>query len=112
MAAVRGIRHRACPVPRRTLRQRRGRSRARPASRHCFCCSGLREIVVPGETGVLVAADDPGAIADAVCAMAADWPAAREMAERAHVDALNRFGTKRYADDLMRLLVDAGVVPA
>jgi hypothetical protein len=61
---------------------------------------------------VLVAADDPGAIADAVCAMAADWPAAREMAERAHVDALNRFGTKRYADDLMRLLVDAGVVPA
>jgi glycosyltransferase involved in cell wall biosynthesis len=73
---------------------------------------GLREIVVPGQTGVLVAADDPGAIADAVCAMAADWPAAREMAERAHVDALNRFGTKRYADDLMRLLVDAGVVPA
>ena len=73
---------------------------------------GLREIVVPGETGVLVAADDPAAIADAVCAMAADWPAAREMAERAHVDALNRFGTKRYADDLMRLLVDAGVVPA
>jgi glycosyltransferase involved in cell wall biosynthesis len=73
---------------------------------------GLREIVVPGETGVLVAADDPGAIADAVCAMAADWPAARDMAERAHVDALNRFGTKRYADDLMRLLVDAGVVPA
>ena len=73
---------------------------------------GLREIVVPGETGVLVAADDPDAIADAVVAMAGDWTAAREMAERAHVDALTRFGTKRYADDLMRLLVDAGVVPA
>jgi glycosyltransferase involved in cell wall biosynthesis len=73
---------------------------------------GLQEIVVPGETGTLVAADDPDALADAVYALAQDWPAALETAERARTDAELRFGTKRYGDDLMHLLLDAGVVPA
>lgn len=73
---------------------------------------GLQEIVVPGETGTLVVADDPDALADAVYALAQDWPAALETAERARTDAEHRFGTKRYGDDLMHLLFDAGVVPA
>ena len=72
---------------------------------------GLQEIVVSGETGTLVAADDPDALADAVYALAQDWPAALETAERARTDAEHRFGTKRYGDDLMHLLFDAGVVP-
>ena len=73
---------------------------------------GLREIVSPGETGVLVPADDPEAIAAAVFAMSGDWSSATLMAARAHDDAVARFGTERYAVDLLRLLADAGVVPA
>jgi glycosyltransferase involved in cell wall biosynthesis len=72
---------------------------------------GLREIVRAGDTGVLVAADDSEAVADAVIAMSGDWPSAILMAARAHDDAVARFGTERYAADLLRLLVDAGVVP-
>ena len=71
---------------------------------------GLREIVKSGDTGVLVAPDDPEAIAVAVAAMTRDWPSAILMAARAHDDAVARFGTERYATDLLRLLVDAGMV--
>jgi glycosyltransferase involved in cell wall biosynthesis len=73
---------------------------------------GLREIVTGGETGMVVAADDPEAIADAVCDLAKDWPSAQRMAQLAHDDALHRFGTQRYAADLLKLLVDADLVPA
>ncbi len=69
---------------------------------------GLREIVTHRRTGLLIAPDDPAAIADAVSELADNWPWARTLAAEARADAQTRFGPRRYGEDLMSLLMDAG----
>lgn len=63
---------------------------------------GLTEIVQHGSTGLLVPPDDPGALARAVQHLVEDWPAAREMADRAEHDAHRRFSPDAYADALRK----------
>jgi glycosyltransferase involved in cell wall biosynthesis len=58
---------------------------------------GIGEIVVPGETGLLVPPQDPAALADAMVALARD-ARARERLGRAGLDRfLRRFSTEEFA---------------
>jgi len=65
---------------------------------------GLPEIVDDGRPGVLVPADDPAAIADAVEDLLSDWPHALAMAEAAEGTARSRFDRKRYAEQFVTAL--------
>ncbi len=65
---------------------------------------GLVETVRDGITGVVVAPDDPAALAMALARLAADWPAAVAMARAARQDALHRFGPARYRAQVAGLL--------
>ena len=56
---------------------------------------GLRE-VVDGGTGVLVAPDDPLALADGVCDLLSDWDEAHAMTRRALLRSRRLFSTERY----------------
>jgi glycosyltransferase involved in cell wall biosynthesis len=70
---------------------------------------GLAEIVIDGENGVLVPADDPVALADGVARLLDDWDGALAMAKRARADAARRFGKDRYHRELweaVRALTD------
>jgi glycosyltransferase involved in cell wall biosynthesis len=70
---------------------------------------GLTEVVTDGENGVLVAPDDPEALADGVVRLLDDWDGALAMAKRARADAARRFGRERYHDELrqaVRRLID------
>lgn len=57
---------------------------------------GLVEVADGGRFAALVEPDDPTALADAVEAMLADWPATRVTAEAARRSALERFGLDSY----------------
>ncbi|WP_243772714.1 glycosyltransferase family 4 protein [Actinomadura barringtoniae] len=61
---------------------------------------GLNEVVTDGENGVLVAPDDPAALADGVARLLDDWDGALAMAKRAQADAAERFGRDRYHGEL------------
>ncbi len=61
---------------------------------------GLVEIVSDGDNGVLVAPDDPAALADGVARLLADWDGALATAKRARADAARRFGKDRYHREL------------
>lgn len=56
---------------------------------------GVPDIVRDGETGLLVAPEDPEAIAAAVAELAADPQRARRMAQRGRVDVAQRFDRDR-----------------
>jgi glycosyltransferase involved in cell wall biosynthesis len=59
---------------------------------------GLREIVRPGENGELSVPGDPGSLADAIVRTITDWPAARERAGPARIEAQERFSPESYRD--------------
>jgi glycosyltransferase involved in cell wall biosynthesis len=69
---------------------------------------GCREVVVPGETGLLVPARDAGALADALARLAADAALRRRMGEngRARVEA--HFSERRVVDETLDLYRRAG----
>ncbi len=66
---------------------------------------GLREIVRPGENGLLVPPGDVGALADAVTALVADWPTARARAVAAREEVLRRFSVERYRSEIVAALL-------
>ncbi|MFC9976908.1 glycosyltransferase family 4 protein [Spirillospora sp. NPDC127200] len=61
---------------------------------------GLTEIVSDGDNGLLVAPDDPAALADGLARLLDDWDGALTMAKRARADAARRFGKDRYHREL------------
>ncbi|GAA0275727.1 glycosyltransferase family 4 protein [Actinomadura nitritigenes] len=61
---------------------------------------GLVEIVADGDNGVLVAPDDPDALAAGIARLLDDWDGAQAMAKRAGADAARRFGKDRYHHEL------------
>ncbi|MCC7519868.1 MAG: glycosyltransferase family 4 protein [Verrucomicrobiae bacterium] len=70
---------------------------------------GVRELVLPGETGVLIPPSDPRALADVTAALLADAAHRRAMGRKARAWARERFDAKKNAaltfavyDDLLR----------
>jgi glycosyltransferase involved in cell wall biosynthesis len=61
---------------------------------------GLVEIVSDGENGVLVAPDDPVALADGIQTIVDDWDASVARAQSARIDAQRRFSKARYHREL------------
>ena len=70
---------------------------------------GLVETVRDGVTGIVVEPADPGALADALDRLAADWPAAARLARAARADALDRFSLGRYREAVADLVDDLAV---
>jgi glycosyltransferase involved in cell wall biosynthesis len=56
---------------------------------------GLPEVVVEGETGLLVAPEDPGALATTIAGLLSDPARRAAMGERGREVALSRFGVDR-----------------
>lgn len=65
---------------------------------------GLPETVADGRFGVVVAREDPSAIADAVLGILDDWPSARERATAARLNAEVRFAPARYRTEIARVV--------
>jgi len=61
---------------------------------------GLPEIVVDGETGLVVAKDDPGAMARALSSLVEDPTRATELGRAAEARVASRFGWARYVDEI------------
>ncbi|WP_242885796.1 glycosyltransferase family 4 protein [Actinomadura litoris] len=93
-------------VPSRVESFGNGAVEAMLAGRPVVACAtqGLVEIFTDGENGVVVAPDDPSALADGVARLLADWDGARTMAKRAAADAAERFGADRYHRDLREVV--------
>jgi glycosyltransferase involved in cell wall biosynthesis len=72
---------------------------------------GLREIVRPGENGVLAEPGDAGALADAIESLLEDWTGARARATRARAEAVTRFSVQRYRDDVASAIADVVALP-
>jgi hypothetical protein len=72
----------------------------------------LREIVRPGENGLLVPPGDVAALADAVTALVADWPTARARAVAAREEVLLRFSVERYRSEIVAALLGSVAGPA
>jgi glycosyltransferase involved in cell wall biosynthesis len=68
---------------------------------------GLPEVVLDGETGVLVAPDDPQALGDAVAALAAQPEMARRMTARGREDIAERLDIERSLESLSQELDQA-----
>lgn len=64
----------------------------------------IPEIVVDGETGLLVPARDAGALGGALSALLADPARARRMGAAGRSRALTRFGWQRAATEMLRVL--------
>ena len=69
---------------------------------------GLVEIVTDGVDGLLVAPEDPDALADAVARLVADWPLARRLAEQGRERAVGRFTPGRYGQEIVEALAETG----
>jgi glycosyltransferase involved in cell wall biosynthesis len=69
---------------------------------------GLEEAVIPGETGALVPADDPAALADALARLLADPAPLDRMGERARQRARGEFDARVNFERLFELLSGAG----
>jgi glycosyltransferase involved in cell wall biosynthesis len=67
---------------------------------------GVPEVVVDGETGLLVPPDDPGALAGAIDRLLADPALAARMGEAGRRRALELFSAERMADRTAALYVD------
>ena len=68
-----------------------------------FDNDGAPEVVVPGETGILVPLGDTERLADAVVTLAVDSELRRELGQRGRVQCLERFDWRKMVDDLDRL---------
>jgi glycosyltransferase involved in cell wall biosynthesis len=64
---------------------------------------GVRDYIRDGETGVIVAPDDAGALAAAVNRLLEDQPLARRIGQAARADVLARFRVSDYLDRLLGL---------
>ena len=64
---------------------------------------GIPETLVDGQTGLLVPADDPGELAEAVSGLLLDDRRRESMGRAARAQALGRFGLDRMVDDYVRL---------
>ena len=64
---------------------------------------GPDEIIEDGDSGLLVAPGDAGALAEAVCALLGDPARAAAMAEKAKTRAETRYGVARLAEDMARV---------
>ena len=72
---------------------------------------GCREIVVPGETGLLVPAHDVAALAEAIATLAADAARRRRMGEAGRQRVIGKFGEAMVAQQtvaLLRSMLDNG----
>ncbi|MCU1658103.1 MAG: glycosyl transferase family protein [Pseudonocardiales bacterium] len=69
---------------------------------------GLAEIVEDGRTGLLVAPDDPDALADAIGRLLDDPALAGQLAAAGRADALERFSIDRYRSEIVRAVTEAG----
>jgi len=67
--------------------------------------SSLPEVIVHGETGLLVAPGDPAALADAIARLLADPETARRLGRAGRERVRARFSRDRVLDDLAALLV-------
>lgn len=65
---------------------------------------GLPETVAGGRFGTIVAAEDPGALADAINALLDDWPATRATATEAQTNARTAFAPATYRTRLLEIL--------
>jgi glycosyltransferase involved in cell wall biosynthesis len=74
---------------------------ARPVIASDFAAS--RETVVDGETGILVAPRDPGALAEAIARVFSDAQAARRMGEAGYRLARERYDARRGAESIMAI---------
>ena len=64
---------------------------------------GVPDVLHDGQSGILVPAQDPAALADAVCRAAAQPRRSLEMAERARSSVAARYGAGRLVADMARL---------
>ena len=70
--------------------------------------SGIPELVVDGETGLLVAPDDAAALAEALARMFRDWDMARRLARAGREMVVSQFNGEASARQLRRLF-DAAI---
>ena len=68
---------------------------------------GVPELVCPGETGWLVPAGDPDALADALADCAADRQRCRSMGDRAQRMVRSQYGRERQVEQLTRIFAAA-----
>ena len=67
---------------------------------------GLPDLIDDGRTGILVAADDPGAMATAVGSVLTDTDASTSMRAEARVDVERRFMASRLVQDMQSLYLE------
>ena len=67
---------------------------------------GNPEIVANGETGLLVAADDAEAFADAVALLLGDPARAAQFAERARSSSVSRFSRERHVQTVLSIYAE------
>ncbi len=75
-----------------------------------FDNDGAPEVVIPGETGLLVPLGDVAGLSDAMVRLAADPTLRRALGERGRTRCLTMFDWRTMVDDLERLY--AGLLPA
>ena len=71
-------------------------------------CGGPEEILVDGETGLLVPVKDPCALADAIVRLLMGPELARRMGKKGRIHILECFGLDRYVHGIQRVIQDAG----
>lgn len=73
---------------------------------------GCREVVVPGETGLMIPVRDPGALADATLQLLKDPERARRMGEAARAHAQHAFDENGPVRRTLQAYRDLGAAPA
>lgn len=69
--------------------------------------NGAREVIQPGETGILVEIEDVSSLADALRWIATHPEAAREMGERGREVVRERFSESAYRENVTRMVLGA-----
>jgi glycosyltransferase involved in cell wall biosynthesis len=67
---------------------------------------GTEDVVIDGHTGLLVAPDDPEALADALVALLTARERAREMGRHGRARVMERYGLSRVADEYLAVYGD------